>query len=128
MEHIPHSGKDHPTELFCIPCSEDNKQCVAVCFCTSCIEFLCDSCYANHKRFKLLRDHKFLKVENMPKDITHFARMSTFGYCKLYSGREIEYKCINHSHSIDSLCSTNSVNVYVPSENQQFWYKIARGW
>ena len=31
-------------------------------------------------------------------------------------------------HSIDSLYSTNSVNVYVPSENQQFRYKIARGW
>ena len=31
-------------------------------------------------------------------------------------------------HSIDSLYSTNSVNVYVPSDNQQFWYKIARGW
>ena len=31
-------------------------------------------------------------------------------------------------HSIDSLYSTNSVNVYVPSDNQQFRYKIARGW
>ena len=31
-------------------------------------------------------------------------------------------------HSIDSLYSTNSVNVYVPSENQQFRYNIARGW
>ena len=30
-------------------------------------------------------------------------------------------------HSIDSLYSTNSVNVYVPSENQQFRYNIARG-
>ena len=32
------------------------------------------------------------------------------------------------SHSIDSLYSTNSVNVYVPSDNQQFRYNIARGW
>ena len=31
-------------------------------------------------------------------------------------------------HSIDSLYSTNSVNVYVPSDNQQFRYKNARGW
>ena len=31
-------------------------------------------------------------------------------------------------HSIDSLYSTNSVNVYVPSDNQQFRYKFARGW
>ena len=30
-------------------------------------------------------------------------------------------------HSIDSLYSTNSVNIYVPSDNQQFRYKIARG-
>ena len=30
-------------------------------------------------------------------------------------------------HSIDSLYSTNSVNVYVPSDNQQFRYKIVRG-
>ena len=33
-----------------------------------------------------------------------------------------------YHHSIDSLYSTNSVNVFVPSDNQQFWYKIARGW
>ena len=33
-----------------------------------------------------------------------------------------------HKHSIDSLYSTNPVNVYVPSDNQQFRYKIARGW
>ena len=32
------------------------------------------------------------------------------------------------NHSIDSQYSTNSVNVYVPSDNQQFWYTIARGW
>ena len=31
-------------------------------------------------------------------------------------------------HSIDSLYSPNSVNVYVPSDNQQFRYKIVRGW
>ena len=31
-------------------------------------------------------------------------------------------------HIIDSLYSTNSVNVYVPSDNQQFRYKIAKGW
>ena len=42
----------------------------------------------------------------MPKDITHFARMSTFGYCKLHSGREIEYKCINHSVYVCSSCVT----------------------
>ena len=35
---------------------------------------------------------------------------------------------VQHYHSIDSLYSTNSVNVYVPSDNQQFRYKIARGW
>ena len=33
-----------------------------------------------------------------------------------------------HCHSIDSLYSTNSVNVYVHSEIQQFRYKIAREW
>ena len=35
---------------------------------------------------------------------------------------------MEHNHSIDSLYSPNSVNVYVPSENQQFRYKIARRW
>ena len=30
-------------------------------------------------------------------------------------------------HSIDSLYSTNPVNVYVPSDNQQFWYKLREG-
>ena len=35
---------------------------------------------------------------------------------------------IYSNHSIDSLYSTNSVNVYVPSDNQQFRHKIARGW
>ena len=33
-----------------------------------------------------------------------------------------------YNYSIDSLYSTNSVNVYAPSDNQQFRYKIARGW
>ena len=31
------------------------------------------------------------------------------------------------NHSIDSLYSTNSVNVYVPSDNQQFRYKLREG-
>ena len=51
----------------------------------------------------------------------------SFGH--LHGQKSVEAKCfIIISHSIDSLYSTNSVNVYVPSDNQQFRYKIARGW
>ena len=42
----------------------------------------------------------------MPKDITHFVRMSAFGYCKFHSGREIECKCINHNVYVCSSCVT----------------------
>ena len=34
---------------------------------------------------------------------------------------------IKQYHSIDSLYSTNSVNVYVPSDNQQFGIKLREG-
>lgn len=108
MDHLQERVNNPSTDMYCVPCSEDNKQCIAVCFCTSCIEYLCDTCYANHKRFKLLRNHTFLKEEDMPKDISHFVRMSTFGYCKLHTGREIEYKCINHSVYVCSSCVTVS--------------------
>ena len=106
MEHLPDGAKELVTDLFCIPCSEDNKQSVSVCFCTSCIEYLCESCYENHKRFKLLRNHKILKGTDMPKDISHFVKMSAFGYCKLHPGRDIDYKCVNHSVYICLSCVT----------------------
>ena len=39
----------------------------------------------------------------------------------------IETNLENIIHSIDSLYPTNLANVYVPSDNQQFRYKIAKG-
>ena len=64
----------------------------------------------------------------------YFDHMRPTGIRGFQSGKTKKQHVRPHStvetrdHSIDSLYSTNSVNVCEPSDNQQFRYKIARGW
>ena len=70
-----------------------------------------------------MRKPAFCICENKDADQLRGNREADLRLCFRYTDSTIPLL-----HSIDSLYSTNSVNVCVPSDNQQFRYKIARGW
>ena len=91
-------------EMICSPCALQNKQETVFSFCVTCCEYLCENCHNYHSKFKLMRNHQILKGKNLPKDISHFKRMSAITVCKFHNDREIEYLCLVHKEFICSTC------------------------
>lgn len=64
-------------EFTCVPCSFENEQVKATCFCQTCEdpEPLCETCATQHTRQKLTRGHEIVK------DIWKYFKLQTFlGY------------------------------------------------
>ena len=74
------------------------------CFCVECLDHLCKPCFNDHNKFKLMRNHKILKGQDIPIDTSLFERMSMVGFCLMHEGRQVEYKCINHGAYICTTC------------------------
>ena len=90
--------------LTCYPCSLEEKQTDAHCFCVQCVEHLCTSCARDHRKIKITRSHVLLDGEEMPNDVSTFEEMAKLTFCKVHIEREIEFKCDSHNDFICSIC------------------------
>ena len=90
--------------LRCVPCSLDDKQCNACCFCIQCVEHLCTDCAKDHKKIKLTRNHILLEGKEMPTDATAFEEIVKLTFCKIHEDRDLEFLCESHDKLICALC------------------------
>ena len=103
-QEVNASPSDEKSGIKCSPCSLQEKQEDAFCFCVNCCEYLCGECYIAHSKFKVTRSHDILKGSKIPKDVSRFRRLSELTLCVHHREREVEYKCLNHGEYICSAC------------------------
>ena len=90
--------------LKCYLCSLEEVQNDVNCFCIQCVEHLCSNCAKDHRKIKLTRCHVLLEGEETPTDASAFEEMAKLTFCKIHTGREIEFKCDSHNVFICSVC------------------------
>ncbi|XP_072013107.1 uncharacterized protein [Amphiura filiformis] len=71
--------------------------------CVDCKEYLCDTCYAYHKTFKAMRDHKVITVKDILAGKVNFKKEEENRYCKMH-GKICEYLCENEKKALCRDC------------------------
>ena len=89
-------------ESVCTFCSENGDSRKARDFCIECSTVLCESCLSNHRKFRVTRSHKVIRVND---DKEHFIAKSIPAYCDTHTGRELDMKCFDHFVFICSECA-----------------------
>lgn len=80
---------------FCTPCHEDDISVKAITWCGECEEFLCLDCDKHHSRFKQLKKHKRMTVENFDK--LPLSLKSLTNRCAYHEGERFEFFCSFHA-------------------------------
>ncbi|KAL3853482.1 hypothetical protein ACJMK2_017018 [Sinanodonta woodiana] len=78
--------------VYCEPCATLGKQHISVAFCVTCSEYLCQTCYSCHTRYKMSKDHQITVHsvrEYQSSNITH----------------EAIYMCQAHNEKFTYFCS-----------------------
>ncbi|XP_060575305.1 uncharacterized protein LOC132732814 [Ruditapes philippinarum] len=87
-------GSDEVSEILCDPCELAGGKRLAHGYCKHCSEFLCSSCYNEHRRFKPTRHHILLDNSEMPTVKKEQAFKDTCtDFCSNHESSVIEYYC-----------------------------------
>ncbi|XP_076084676.1 uncharacterized protein LOC143055421 [Mytilus galloprovincialis] len=93
------------SEKLCDTCEQKNVSQLAVSFCTVCEETYCEPCEANHKLYKISRNHKIMsiqKIDEFTASSTNFGLVS----CDEHPEKNIEIFCKDHSKPCCTVCAT----------------------
>ena len=110
-EHIKFQSKYQPeteTILNCNPCIIDGKETGAFGYCLNCNEYLCKTCFEEHRKFKSTRRHAVLTGAELPIDTSGFVKASQLIHCSIHSTEKLEYKCGTHHAFLCSICAMSS--------------------
>ncbi|KAL3871328.1 hypothetical protein ACJMK2_039335 [Sinanodonta woodiana] len=77
----------------CITRSDSKK---ADGYCMDCNQFFCENCIDFHSKFKLLKTHTVLKMDELHQTQSTAVVTSVEVHCKVHVGKEIEYFCNAH--------------------------------
>ncbi|KAL3853764.1 hypothetical protein ACJMK2_017278 [Sinanodonta woodiana] len=89
--------------VYCEPCATLGEQHISVAFCVTCSEYLCQTCYSCHTRYKMSKDHQITVHsvrEYQSSNITHEA----IYMCQAHN-EKFTYFCSEHKE----LCCTQCV-------------------
>lgn len=87
---------------FCGPCNEENKKVLAISWCTVCMDAMCESCTASHKRFKPCKNHHTVPIENMVKE--QATEIDFDEHCMQHEGKTLEVYCLDHRQMCCVIC------------------------
>ncbi|XP_053400806.1 E3 ubiquitin-protein ligase TRIM36-like [Mercenaria mercenaria] len=88
----------------CDPCVIDESENRACAFCIVCVEYLCESCYREHKKYKATRGHKVLK-DTIPADPRIFKYIRKIMMCSVHEETEVTHRCEDHNIYVCVLCT-----------------------
>ncbi|VDI30364.1 Hypothetical predicted protein [Mytilus galloprovincialis] len=92
-------------EKLCDACTSKGVSEEAISWCMVCEEAYCDTCEANHKTFKVSRNHKIVPIENIIEDVS-CSNVCAFVACDEHPEKTIEIYCKDHSQSCCTVCAT----------------------
>ncbi|KAH3719347.1 uncharacterized protein LOC127854991 [Dreissena polymorpha] len=99
--------KEETAPIKCGPCLFDGNTVEPRYFCVDCLEYLCTDCIRDHRRNKLLREHKILEQDELPQDIELFEEMKKLSYCNKHTDVEIYRYCPSHGVLVCMYCLQN---------------------
>ena len=68
-----------------------------------CKEYLCENCYASHKTFKAMKDHKIITMDDILSEKVNLATEEENRYCKVHK-KLCEYYCENEKKCLCRDC------------------------
>ncbi|XP_072051918.1 E3 ubiquitin-protein ligase TRIM33-like [Amphiura filiformis] len=71
--------------------------------CVDCKKYLCDTCYAYHKTFNAMEDHKVITMEDILAGKVNLKKEEENRYCKVH-GKLCEYYCENEKRALCRDC------------------------
>ncbi|VDI33393.1 Hypothetical predicted protein [Mytilus galloprovincialis] len=89
----------------CDACSSKSVSQKAITWCTVCEEAYCDTCEANHKTFKVTRNHKIVPIKDINED-TPISNICAFVACDEHPDKTIEIYCKDHTQPCCTICAT----------------------
>ncbi|CAC5402610.1 TRIM56 [Mytilus coruscus] len=93
------------TEKLCDACSMKSVSQKAMSWCTVCEEAYCTTCEANHKTFKVSRNHKIVPIKDINEDKS-ISNICAFVACDAHPDKTIEIYCMDHSQPCCTICAT----------------------
>ncbi|KAH3719264.1 hypothetical protein DPMN_062096 [Dreissena polymorpha] len=88
----------------CGPCLYDGNAVEPRYCCVDCLEYLCTECIRDHRRNKLLREHKLLEQDEIPHNTELFKEMNKLSYFNKHPDAEVDQYCPSHDVLICSYC------------------------
>ena len=92
MEAIAQSSADKK----CGTCSGDNP----TCRCLDCKDNFCDTCRADHNKFKALQHHKWQRIDSSEKAV-----IDEVAYCQVHPSKPVEIHCRDCKQLVCLLCN-----------------------
>ncbi|CAC5390081.1 unnamed protein product [Mytilus coruscus] len=93
------------SEKLCDACSMKSVSQKAMSWCTICEKAYCTTCEANHKTFKVSRNHKIVPIKDMNEDMS-ILNICAFVACDEHPDKTIEIYCMDHSQPCCTICAT----------------------
>ncbi|XP_060566560.1 uncharacterized protein LOC132725439 isoform X2 [Ruditapes philippinarum] len=100
------TGSDEDFFLFCIPCDRDGARVPAKCYCSTCKEHLCDTCYKHHKKQTPSRHHILIDQDSMPTTPSVPIVKGEFDSCDDHEDEQLKFYCKEHDIVACSVCVT----------------------
>ncbi|XP_071137266.1 E3 ubiquitin-protein ligase TRIM45-like [Mytilus edulis] len=92
-------------EKLCDACSSKSISQKAMSWCSVCEEAYCDTCEANHRTYKMARNHKIVPIKDINED-TPISNICAFVACDEHPDKLIEIYCKIHSQPCCTVCAT----------------------
>ena len=98
-------ASDESVSMLCNPCNYEGTEAESSHFCGNCQEFLCQTCTAAHKKFKISRNHTVMPVSQVSTDAVIGHTPCTV-LCECSRNTEVTEYCENHNVVLCQACKS----------------------
>ena len=86
----------------CDPCNENSDHAVALYWCPTCREALCDTCTKSHRGMKITRTHALMDIDDVRERPTRM--LQSHEMCPDHRGKLLDMFCRDHQSTICATC------------------------
>ncbi|XP_053390354.1 E3 ubiquitin-protein ligase TRIM33-like [Mercenaria mercenaria] len=89
-------GKTVSDKFSCFLCKDYGKHTPSVGFCIQCDDFICHTCFENHKKWKVARKHTLKGSDNEASAKEKYECSDDFDVCDKHDNETIKFYCPSH--------------------------------
>ena len=90
------------TDKRCDVCQENDEQSVAMFWCPTCRESLCDLCTKSHRGMRITRSHALMDIDDVKEK--QFKMIQSHEMCPDHRGKVLDLYCQDHQCAVCSTC------------------------